>query len=245
MSVSAYGAGMQHGPSWLGIGAQRSGTTWLTDLLVQHPAVGLGTNGKKEQQALHQIARGGLDEADYLSLFPPDDCRRGDFTPRYLNNASVPAVAARLVPDDAPIVVILRDPVERLASGLRRRMKHPRRAWPYEAALAYGQWCGMYAPQLDLWARMLGAGRMLVFTYEAVRGDPASACAEIWAAMGLSPAPLEEVATPSSSSAGEFDWEWPDGLREAVTALYRPQLDELAGRWGVRTDLWSSFSEER
>ena len=39
---------MRIGPSWLGIGAQRSGTTWLTDLLVQHPQVGLGTNGKKE-----------------------------------------------------------------------------------------------------------------------------------------------------------------------------------------------------
>ena len=26
-------------PAWLGIGAQRSGTTWFTDLLTQHPQV--------------------------------------------------------------------------------------------------------------------------------------------------------------------------------------------------------------
>ncbi len=42
----------QHGPlgrtADQGIGAQRSGTTWFTDLLVQHPSAGLGTNGKKE-----------------------------------------------------------------------------------------------------------------------------------------------------------------------------------------------------
>ncbi|UYM07451.1 sulfotransferase domain-containing protein [Solicola gregarius] len=234
---------MHRGPAWLGIGAQRSGTTWLTDLLVQHPDVGVGTNGKKEQQALQRIARGRLDEGDYLAQFPDDGLRRGDFTPRYLNNASVPAVASRLLPDGAPIVVILRDPVERLASGLRRRVKYPRHAWPYEAALAYGQWCGMYAPQLDLWAGVVGAERIRVYTYEAVRHDPAPACADIWGAVGLPPAPLTEVSAPSSSSAGEFVWEWPDGLQAAVTALYRPQLDELAERWGVRTDLWPNFAE--
>ena len=45
-------------PAWLGIGAQRSGTTWFTDLLTQHPEVGLGTNGKKEQHLLHKVGDG-------------------------------------------------------------------------------------------------------------------------------------------------------------------------------------------
>ena len=49
-----------NGPAWLGIGAQRSGTTWLTDLLVQHPQVALGSNGKKEQHLLHKVADGRL-----------------------------------------------------------------------------------------------------------------------------------------------------------------------------------------
>ena len=47
-------------PAWLGIGAQRSGTTWFTDLLTQHPQVDLGTNGKKEQHLLHKVADGVL-----------------------------------------------------------------------------------------------------------------------------------------------------------------------------------------
>ena len=59
-------------PAWLGIGAQRSGTTWLTDLLTQHPQVALGTNDKKEQQLLHKIADGRLEDAEYLDLFPDD-----------------------------------------------------------------------------------------------------------------------------------------------------------------------------
>ena len=86
-------------PAWLGIGAQRSGTTWFTDLLTQHPQVGLGTNGKKEQHLLHKVADGVLPAADYLELFPDDGMRRGEWTPQYLRHASVPGAAARLVPD--------------------------------------------------------------------------------------------------------------------------------------------------
>lgn len=230
------------GPAWLGIGAQRSGTTWLTDLLVQHPSVGLGTNGKKEQHALQRIARGALDEHEYTDLFPRDDLLRGDFTPRYLNNASVLSVAARLIPDDAPVVAILRDPVERFASAMRKRATQRRSPWPYEAAVAYGQWSGMYAAQLNLWAHTVGAERMLVLTYEATVRDPAGACAAVWARLGLTAVPLDDVSTPSGSSAGDADWSWPSGLRESLTTLYAGQLDELADRWGVRTDLWRSFA---
>ena len=52
-------------PAWLGIGAQRAGTTWFTDLLTQHPDFGLGTNGKKEQHLLHKVADGLSSDSDY------------------------------------------------------------------------------------------------------------------------------------------------------------------------------------
>jgi hypothetical protein len=71
-------------PAWLGIGAQRSGTTWFTDLLTQHPEVGLGTNGKKEQHLLHKVADGREPPAAYLDLFPDDGVRRGEWTPQSL-----------------------------------------------------------------------------------------------------------------------------------------------------------------
>ncbi|MGZ4488721.1 MAG: hypothetical protein ACXVW1_12370, partial [Nocardioides sp.] len=116
-------------PAWLGIGAQRSGTTWFTDLLTQHPQVGLGTNGKKEQQLLHKVADGRVPEAEYLDLFPADGVRRGDWTPQYLRHASTPAAAARLVPD-APILVLLRDPVERFRSAMRLAATRGK-SWPY------------------------------------------------------------------------------------------------------------------
>jgi hypothetical protein len=57
------------GPAWLGIGAQRSGTTWFTDLLLQHPHVSLSTAGRKE---LHALYMPDVDLASYRALF--DGC---------------------------------------------------------------------------------------------------------------------------------------------------------------------------
>ena len=106
-------------PAWLGIGAQRSGTTWFTDLLTQHPQVGVGVNGKKEQHLLHKVGDGVEPPSAYLDLFPADGIRRGDWTPQYLRHASAPAAAARLLAPDVPVLVLLRDPVERFVSAMR------------------------------------------------------------------------------------------------------------------------------
>ena len=172
------GSALPGGPSWLGIGAQRSGTTWFTDLLTQHPQVGLGTNGKKEQHLLHKVADGVLPASEYLDLFPADDVRRGEWTPQYLRHASVPAAAARLVPD-APVLVLLRDPVERFRSAMRlaatRAAAGNPSPWPYPVPITMQTFTGFYADQLAAWAAAVGRERMVVMVYEQVRRAPQAA----------------------------------------------------------------------
>src|SRR3954466_11693415 len=160
--MSASGAA---GPAWLGIGAQRSGTTWFTDLLTQHPEVGLGTNGKKEQHLLHKVADGVLPADDYLSLFPADGVCRGEWTPQYLRHASVPAAAARLLPD-APVLVLLRDPLDRFRSAMRlaatRAAAGNPSPWPYPVPITVQTFTGFYPDQLDAWAAAVGRDRLVV-----------------------------------------------------------------------------------
>lgn len=73
------------GPAWIGIGAQRSGTTWFTDLLCAHPQVCLGANGRKEQHAFNRSLLAGWSEEDtdaYRCQFSFDPgLRPGEFTP--------------------------------------------------------------------------------------------------------------------------------------------------------------------
>lgn len=222
-------------PAWLGIGAQRSGTTWFTDLLTQHPAVGLGTNGKKEQQLLHKVADGRVTEEEYLALFPADGVHRGDWTPQYLRHASAPAAAARLVPD-APVLVLLRDPVERFRSAMRLAATRGK-SWPYPVPITVQTWSGFYADQLDAWAAAVGRARMHVMVYEDVRDEPQAAVDEVWRLIGVDPVPLQEVSRASGSSS-QAEWDWTPGLKESLQTMYRPQASRLAADWGLDVSAW-------
>jgi hypothetical protein len=230
------------GIAWLGVGAQRSGTTWLTDLLTQHPQVGLGTNGKKEQHLLQKVADGRVDAAEYLSLFPDDGVRRGDWTPQYLRHASVPAAAARLLPD-VPVLVVLRDPVERFRSAMRlaatREAHGQKPPWPYPVPITVQTWTGMYADQLDVWAAAVGRERMHVLVFEQARTDAQGTVDRIWRLLGLDPVPLTGVDEASGSSS-RADWEWTPGLRESLEVLYRPQLARLRDDWGLDVSSWTA-----
>lgn len=229
-------------PAWLGIGAQRSGTTWFTDLLTQHPQVGLGTNGKKEQHLLHKVADGREPAAAYLDLFPDDGVRRGEWTPQSLRHASAPAAAARLVPD-APVLVLLRDPVARFRSAMRlhatRFAATGKSSWPYPVPITVQTWTGFYADQLAAWAHHIGRDRMRVMVYESVRADAQAYADEVWRSLGLDPVPLHDVETASGSSS-QADWEWPEGLRESLEVMYAPQVARLADEWGLDVSPWTT-----
>lgn len=226
-------------PAWLGIGAQRSGTTWFTDLLTQHPQVGLGTNGKKEQHLLHKVGDGVEPASAYLDLFPADGTRRGEWTPQYMRHASAPATAARLLGPDVPVLVLLRDPVDRFVSAMRLAATRAKSPWPYPVPMTVQTFSGFYADQLSMWAHHVGRDRLHVMVYEVVRNDPQSAVERVWERLGVSPVGLEHVDRPSRSSS-HATWEPPEGLLESLEVLYRPQVSRLTEDWGLDVSVWST-----
>jgi len=225
-------------PAWLGIGAQRSGTTWLVDLMTQHPQVGLGTNGKKEQHLLHKVGDDRIPASEYLDLFPDDGVMRGDWTPQYLRHASTPAAAARLLPG-VPILVLLRDPVERFRSAMRLAATRGQ-SWPYPVPITVQTWTGCYADQLDMWAQAVGRERLQVMVFETVRDDAQGTVDALWKLLGLDPVPLTDVEQESGSSS-KADWDWTPGLKESLQTLYRPQAERLSRDWGLDVSSWRSL----
>lgn len=226
-------------PAWLGIGAQRSGTTWFTDLLCQHPGVGLGSNGKKEQHLLHKVGDGIVAASDYLELFADDGVRRGEWTPQYLRHSSAPATAARILPPDVPVLVLLRDPVERFLSAMRLAATRATSPWPYPVPITVQTFSGFYADQLAMWAHHVGRNRLQVMVYERVRADPQAAVDTVWSRLGLRPVPLSDVDRPSRSSSAAT-WEPPAGLVDSLQVLYRPQVRRLVDDWGLDLASWST-----
>ena len=249
----------QSGPAWLGIGAQRAGTTWLTDLLTQHPKVGLGVGHykgvvRKEHHALHKVAEGLEDHARYRDRFQgaPGEYI-GEWTPYYLTALNVPAAAVAVTDESVPFFVALRDPIERYASSMRLWVVRPKTRTRLAPQLAQAQWSGMYADQLDAWARIAGRDRLVVMVFEEAAKEPQPACDRMWRAMGLEPRQLKKAektssralrrAGPTHAAASEAEWRWPPGLKEELTRLYNPQVRRLRDDWGLDVSLWPNFAD--
>ena len=111
-------------PDFVGVGAQRSGTTWWTALIADHPQVARMVT--KELHFFDDFANSGPSPdvaRQYARYFPrPPGRVAGEWTPRYMFDLWTPALLRRCAPD-AKLLVLLRDPVERYRSHLARARK--------------------------------------------------------------------------------------------------------------------------
>lgn len=230
------------GPSWLGIGAQRCGTTWFCELLLQHPRMNLASSGHKE---LHELYREDLNLDGYRALF--DAANAGEWTPFYLRAPWVPQVANQVLSPEGPLIVLLRDPVERFESAMRHwaqrgKFSKFRKNERSRFMASDATWAGMYADQLDHWCATFPPRRLLVFQYERVRDDPQTATERVWGALGLDPVTLTETWRPSPTTTDPDRWKLPTGLRGELTTLYGPQVERLEHDWGMVSSLWPNFA---
>jgi hypothetical protein len=244
------------GPSWIGVGAQRCGTTWFADLLAQHPAVALARDGRKE---VHFFDRylvepwSDADVAQYAALFDPS-VRAGEFTPSYLRSFWVPDLVHRACGHDVVLVVLLRDPVERFASAMRWYATRPgvpkpdRRNEYFNWVRDKGhdaEWAGMYATHLSVWERVFPRDRFVVIQHEAAQADPQTAAGRVWRALGLEPVTVRVAAERSwNSTAATTPMPWADlaGLREALLCAYEPEVAAIERRWTIDRSLWPHFA---
>lgn len=224
-------------PTWALIGAQRSGTTWFSDLLCRHPAVGIVTGGHRfgELHYFDHFLRDKFTAADaegYRRLFGEG---QGERTP-YLSWPWVAPLLQAAAPKTL-VIVLLRDPVERCLSALRWHSRleskgYERLVW--NALGASAVWGGMYATQLKVWSRYFPA--IHVEQYERIVTDPQSGVEKVWTKLGLEPLEIGDVSARSETSTDGVD-HWPD-LRLPLRSLYGDQVRQLEGEWGIDRRLW-------
>jgi hypothetical protein len=104
-------------PTFLGIGVQRAGTTWLHTLLASHPDVYMPTR-RKEIRFFERYFDRGLDW--YQGFFcPPDEAARyraiGEISTQYYDCEACPERIYRTLPD-VKLIIMLRHPVNRAYS---------------------------------------------------------------------------------------------------------------------------------
>ncbi len=209
-------------PDFVGVGAQKAGTSWWNELVCDHPGVTARPDIHKER---HFFARYAVEP------FGPDDVVRyhgwfprragtlaGEWTPDYLTFPWVPPLLARAAPG-ARVLVLVRDPVERFRSGLSFRLAQG--AHDAEAVRADAVRHGWYGRNLRELAAHVDPAR----TYEFLGLDPHE------------PADLRrEVNTSGAKVELEGD------ARRRLVDLYAPDVALLAAdQPGIDLDLWPNF----
>jgi hypothetical protein len=237
-------------PDFLGIGVPQSGTTWLYENLRAHPGVALPTN--KELGYFSRRRRFGpgiIGLAHYSRILR--SCGpgvRGEISPDY---ATVSERAVRYIHALVPrvrLVIILREPVERVWSSLRRLLFLTR---PPHALDDLETECNrllsnrpqileasMYADVLSRWWSVFDASQLLILFHDNVRDNPEGSLLRVFDHLDIehptdwSGFPLGERVNPNP------ELEIPASLSARLESIFRPEtmrlasmIDGVPGHW--------------
>lgn len=218
------------------VGAAKSGTTTLADLLGQHPQI-LVPAIKEPHFLLRENVRRHLPSSvhcreDFESLYheTPPRFRRVDASVLYLPFAASCARSIReLAGPEAKIIVILREPLARARSAYQ----HFRRYNSIELG-TFAEACASEPPlgtgnpmrcffQLSQYVDSVKTyqshfANVLVVTTDVLKRDPAGLLEQVWTFLDVERADV----TLRHRNAADFEWRT-NGIRKAVNRLMPPR----------------------
>lgn len=194
-------------PTFVCIGGQKTGTTWLYHKLTHHPSVFLPA--KKELNFFYRNESLSWYEAQFDGAAAAQ--ARGDISPNYM---ALPGVAARmgnLIPD-ARILCMLREPVSRARSQyeMATRLGNIPATTPFieafRANLQYIRDRGCYAELIGRFTPYYTLGdKLLVLLYDDLLDDPSSFFSAICRHIGVDPGFVPpELSSRVRASEGAF-----------------------------------------
>jgi hypothetical protein len=233
-------------PDFVGVGTQRSGTTWWFETLLGHPQIRAPKGRRKEQHFFDRFCMQELTEADiadYHARFPRKPGQiAGEWTPRYMHDFWTPRLIARAAPR-AKLLIMFRDPIERFRSGVPHRLsRNP--DGRLESVTADAIERGRYATQLRRVLADHDAARILILQYEKCVADPAGQYRRTLSFLGVDPEHVHDgfgTARGTTQAARKRPL-WPD-LMDALGAALEPEVAQLAELTPeVDVSLWPNFA---
>jgi len=158
-------------PDFIAVGPQRTGTTWLHEVMKPH--LGLPRGIKETDFFLKNYAKGMEWYRDFFRAYQ-SDLLLGEIDPNYFGED---VARARIANDirRAKIVVTLRDPVARAYSSYRVMRRDAWTRLSFEETVAQNRIIresSRYAHHLLSWQRSFGRDRVLVCLYDDLEASP-------------------------------------------------------------------------
>lgn len=233
---------------FLGIGAQKAGTTWLYFNLKKHPDVFL-----TEEKELHfwdwHRAR-GLDWYRDQFTVAPAGTVAGEITPAYgILSLDVVTEIRREFPD-LRLIYLMRNPIERAWSAAlmalpraEMTLQEASDAWFIDHFNAGGSAKrGDYETCLTVWHSHFPAAQIHVETFDDIVADPRGVMKRCCAHLGVDPAvydgiPDDSLSTPHNVGSGQ---PIRPTLRHYLDRMYRPKIERLGRYLGRDLSGWLS-----
>lgn len=217
---------------FLGIGAQKAGTTWLYEQLQEHP--GLSFPGGKEVHFWDVHVHRGVDW--YRSLFAvPDGKMHGDITPRYAILAPEVIQACHAAFPHLKIIYTLRNPMDRAWSaakmvlqskGLSVEQVSPE--WFTEEVMRQDSLArGDYESCIRNWRRFYPQECMLILRFEDLVESPRTYLARCLDHLGVDQLPALNSARLREPVNKGLPGDMPAAVRSALMEFYRGKIQSL------------------
>lgn len=222
-------------PDFLGIGAQKAGTTWIHAQLARHPGVWLPP--EKELHFWNRRRDQGLDW--YRSLFAqaPASALAGEITPAYaiLPDAAIGEIRAAI--PDARLIFSIRNPVERAWSSALMALGRAEMTlgdasdqWFIDHFMSRGSRArGDYEACLRAWYAHYPPDAVAIVRFDDIVRDPRAVLARLAAHLGLDPAPFAAIPDADLServNAGPGET-IPAHLAAFLAEYYAPKIRSL------------------
>ncbi len=220
-------------PDFVGVGAQRCGTTWwYRGAIESHPQVTPAAGGRKELYFFDRFFAEPVpdDLAErYHRLFPrPAGTIAGEWSPRYMTDFWSLPLLARIAPE-ARILIMLRDPVERYRSGIGRELRLADRHDTVTDIAVVGDaiWRSQYHRQVRRALELFGRDRVLILQLERCGADTLAEMRRTQEFLGLEPLAEVPERLRRERTGNPYNPELPGDLRAELVRLLAEDVDAL------------------
>ncbi|MDG3439836.1 sulfotransferase domain-containing protein [Nitrospirillum amazonense] len=234
------------GPDFLGIGAQKSGTTWIYENLSLHPKVSFPAG--KEVHFWDAGRDRGVDW--WMDQFGPRQpgIRKGEITPAYSFIATDVIRELHGLCPDLRLFYVLRNPVERAWSAARMAvlraemtLEEASEQWFLDHFRSAGsRRRGAYAEAIGRWRSAFPAEQLLIVFFDDLRERPREFLSRLCDHIGVDGRAYDATSDEALQRAVFRGPEapLPPRLRRDLINLYRAPVEELGHVLGVDLSHW-------
>lgn len=233
--------------SFLGIGAQKAGTTWLYEQLNRHPQLAFPL-GKEVHfwNRPHNPAT----VADYLDRFAQLDAIAGEITPAY---GMLPLETIQEIHHHAPslrLIYLIRNPINRAWSSALMALQRAEMTideasdqWFSDHFHSAGSMKrGDYQTCLQNWRAVFSDKQLLVLRFERIVTEPESLLNRCFQHLGVAPQDSEQLQKQGCRMPVFTGPGIPlrPTLRPVLRALYQDRIKQLARHLDMDLSAWLS-----